>query len=602
MNIYAKNIVLSLLCFFFFNTKAQTYYPPLAYAENVSDTQQILNIDFIKSLDPSIRVYLSGENHTYVYYNNQVEVELLKYLHKNKGVRNLVIELGYARGYMLDKYINEDSTVMEVLRFQTSYQYLEFYESLRQFNQTLTDSERIHVFGVDVERFSQDGNMLLHYLLHKKDSIKAPEQIEFFVESIRAYNATPEYTYKNDYYYQDYVEESSLVEKKIVDTLISQYNRQQLAINAYLSSDSIVFSNTIQSLKDFQLYQSYERMPQQYLYRERYLKKQMESLLDKDSTSKYYGQFGRCHIGLKQFENECQWWENSPMARRLNDSKYKNQIYSIGLFYKSSDYEYENDFMNYEVTDYVDDIFDSLKPSSHFLFPLSKNDTLLNEHFNAIILVNTDNVYYKYNETRKDFFSFDINAGQINFNLNSFNSAVFGNSINQFNSSIRTLNFSYLISASRFVQSGEFALIVPQTIQQGKSKFTLGGSMYHLGYGFDPQIGKTFNVIPYALFGYTRLSFTAQNDSLKQSFSNGFSGIDRQKFVNSGFTLGLGGNLKINLTNWFGLNFKAYALADVSNKQWRFKSSGLNSIDKSSPRTSLLNYGFSAGISLLIRD
>jgi len=595
-----KTMGLLFVLFFSFNTKAQTVYPPLSALVEVNDTQDIGHLNFLDSLDSKIRVFLSGENHTYVYYNNEVEIQLLKYMYNKKGVRNLVIELGYARGYMLDKFINEDSSAIDIISYQTSYQYLEFYRSLREYNQSLPDTDRLHVYGVDVERFSQDGNMLLHYLLHKKDSVKVPENIEFFVESVRAYNSVPEYTFKDYYYTEENI--NSETETKIVDTLIAQYNRQKNEINQYLAGDSIVFEKTIQSLIDFQVYQSYNLMPQQYLYRERYLKKQMQMLLDRDTTSRYYGQFGRCHVGLKQFENECQWWENSPMASRLNDTKYKNQVYSIGLFYKTNKYEFENQFMDYDVTDYINHLFDSLKVDKHYLYPLGKNDTLLNKHFNAIILVNSDmNDYYTNYDGSYDFFSFDINAGQAMFNLNNFNQAVFGSTGNRFNSEMKMLNFSYMVSTGHFVQTGEFSMYIPQTIKQGNFKYTLGGSAFHFGYGYDPHIGKSFNVLPYALFGYSRLNYVAQNDSLKQSFSSGFSGVDRQKFINPAFTLGGGASMKINFTNWFGVNFKGFVLADVSDKKWRMKSSGINPIDEVSPKTSLLNYGFSAGISLLIR-
>ncbi|MFM6984948.1 MAG: hypothetical protein ACKOXF_12495 [Chitinophagaceae bacterium] len=76
----------------------------------VSADINIAQLNQLDSVDKSVRVFLGGENHNYWSENNLIELKMIKHLHKTRGVRNLVIELGYARGYLLDRYINDDST------------------------------------------------------------------------------------------------------------------------------------------------------------------------------------------------------------------------------------------------------------------------------------------------------------------------------------------------------------------------------------------------------------------------------------------------------------------------------------------------------------
>ena len=585
------------------------------FLENDSSVAADINIIQLNQLDSvsnSVRVYMGGENHNYWSENNAIELKMLKYLHKTKGVRNLVIELGYARGYLLDRFINDDSSYYKLLDNNTAYQYLNFYQELRTFNQSLPLDQRIHVYGVDVERFPDDAPILLSHLLKKEDHL--PEKLEFFSEVMHSYAAYSKDRYSN-YYYQDededkeidegyYIDENTFMDNKVIDSLLTEYQLLKYTLHAYLGADSTIFKTTIQSMQDYRTYLKYNRMPHQYIYRERYLFKNMMRLLQADTTSKFYGQFGRCHIAQKKLEGECDWWDNSALAKRLNESQYKNQIASIGFFYK--DYvgaiNYRTNFNDFDLNTAVQNYVDTSLKEDYKLIKIQATDSLLSPLYNYILLVNSctydcfDNDY----RSPHDFIALDFNYGQAQYNFKGLNSALTGDSIPGFNSAVKYYNFTMFSSTDKYVNVFDVRVMQPQKVTNGSIKYTLNGYSILEGIGYNPDFSKYLAISPYFLLGYARTTLKVENDSFKNALSPAFSTVNKLRYVNSTFTLGLGLDLRVNFSRILGLNVKAQVLSDPSQKYWRRVENSSNPIDKQSPKTSMFNYGVSAGLSILL--
>lgn len=568
---------------------------------------QLSQLDSVKS---NVRVYMGGENHNYWSENSAIELKMIKYLHKNKGVRNLVIELGYARGYLLNKYINDDSTYYKLLDNNTAYQYLSFYQELRTFNQSLPADQRIKVYGVDVERFPDDAPILLSHLL-KKDTI-VPASIDFLTEVIHSYAAYSKARYYN-YTYQDndfdneidegfYVDDNTFMDNKVIDSILAEYSVNKLQFHQYLGADSVVFKLTIQSMKDYRTYLKYSRMPHQYIYRERYLFNNMMTLLNADSTTKFYGQFGRCHVSQKKLENECDWWDNSALAKRLNDSKYNNQIVSIGIFYKNNlSYNYEINFNNWEMNYAVQSYMDSSANDDFKLMKIEASDSLLSPLYNYILIANScESNCYETETVQHDFVALDFNYGQAKYNFNTLNTGLTGDTIPGFNQQVKYYNFTVFSSTDKLVNVFDLRVMQTQKIRNGNLQYTLNGYSILEGFGYNPSFSKYIAISPYVLLGYSRTSLRIENDSFVNAISPAFSTVNKLKYANGAFTAGLGLDLRLNLTSFMGLNIKAQALADPSKKYWRRVEGYTNSIDKQSPKTSLFNYGVSAGLSILL--
>jgi hypothetical protein len=103
------------------------------------------------------QVFLLGENHG-IAINDELDLAMLRYLHRNAGVRVYLGEFGYAAGCLLNEYLaSGDERVLDFV-MQASHgsvgwtvERRAFFANLRRWNQTLPPAERVRFVGVDVE-------------------------------------------------------------------------------------------------------------------------------------------------------------------------------------------------------------------------------------------------------------------------------------------------------------------------------------------------------------------------------------------------------------------------------------------------------------------
>jgi hypothetical protein len=155
-------------------------------------------------------------------------------------------------------------------------------------------------------------------------------------------------------------------------------------------------------------------------------------------------------------------------------------------------------------------------------------------------------------------------------------------------------------STDRAVNVFDVRIMQPQRIRNGSIRYTMNGYSILEGIGYNPGFSKYLAISPYVLLGYSRTSLKVENDSFKNAISPAFSTVNKLRYVNSAFTLGLGLDVRFNITKIIGLNVKAQVLSDPSQKYWRRVEGASNPIDNKSPKTSLFNYGLSAGLSILL--
>jgi hypothetical protein len=103
------------------------------------------------------RVILLGEEHG-VATMEELDLAMLRYLHRAAGVRIYMSEFGYAMGCVLNRYLEtgDEAALDAVMReFQTSMAWTKeqraFYVGLRRWNQTLPPGERVRIVGTDIE-------------------------------------------------------------------------------------------------------------------------------------------------------------------------------------------------------------------------------------------------------------------------------------------------------------------------------------------------------------------------------------------------------------------------------------------------------------------
>jgi len=611
------------LIFVFLNMKIWIcYFSLFACCTNLqSQTQYISelplnNLDILDDVVSEYQVFFTGENHTYADENTNIKLKMLKYLNKKAGVRNLLLELGYSRGYMLDKYINDDSSYYDLMKYTTSTYYLEMYKALRNFNQSLSPEDRVTVHGIDVERFADDGPILLAKLIPSHKTI--PASIDFSVEVIKSYGAYSMKKYQS--LLMSDIDDESIIEgiysgrgfydAKTIDTMIADYQVNKQVFKEYLGDDFALFDKVFSSIIEYRKYMNYVGMPHQYVYRERKIYDNLSTLMKDNPDEKYYGQFGRCHISQTQLNAECNWWAFSSVAKRLNEGSAQDKVLSIGIFYnekKTNRYYRETYFDDYSTTMELQKYIDIECNNSNVLSRIDRNDTGLVKHYQYLIYNNPCATKGKKSGNSEDIDDFhewagmlDFGYGMAQFDLKNLNATM--PSDKQFDSRLAFYSAGWSHNDFGFYTQSNFRLFTKQKISTGPVNYTLSGYSITQGIGFMPYIGRRFTFGLYGSFGLNKLTLNVQNDSSAAVFAAGFSKVNQVKYVNNGFVAGAGLDIRFALSSWLGLYARGNYLFDFSKKFWKQAAGYKNIDDKNSPKTSVGYYGLNVGFSFLIQE
>jgi hypothetical protein len=312
------------------------------------------NFKIFDSIVDLNHVFFIGENHTYRLTNSNLQLAFIKYLHERVGLRHVVMEFGYARSWLVDKYINsEDSSYGLILKRYSFPEYYYYYKDLRKYNLSLPDSSRIHVYGIDVERFNDTPLKVLSMLLPEED---APDSIALNVEALRGIagflddyrqQKLEDFYEHNDGGFSNFRSYSRFSSSKTAEVIVKDFMQHKKYYKDYLGDSSyVIFEQIIQELKDQDTYQSYSRTPHQHVFRENYMYQKFLEYHARHPQGKFFGQFGRCHVAASQQSNPCSWYEFKSIVNRINmdDNPWLNdKVAAIAYFY-SDDNSYSKSF------------------------------------------------------------------------------------------------------------------------------------------------------------------------------------------------------------------------------------------------------------------
>lgn len=314
---------------------------------NVKDN---MNFEGFESLDSSLagrRVFMTGENHSYVDLNSRLELKMLRYFHQKAGVKNFIIELGPARAHYVNRFIsNADSMSEQYLKASTSPKYMKLFRRLKKWNLTLPDSMRITVHGVDVERFNDLPLMRLSELL--PDSA-IPANLRAGVEAVHnaagwlLQNGLSEYeSAAGTPSAEMYTNRQPFYINPTIYEFLKFYDSLQPAFSNWLGGEKGArIREAVGWLKEYKQWKDYDNTTFQYVWREEHIYLHMEELLNRDSKSRYYGQFGRCHSAYNEQNGDCGWYGYHSVINKLRTRYFKNDtsVLAIGIFYSGySDY------------------------------------------------------------------------------------------------------------------------------------------------------------------------------------------------------------------------------------------------------------------------
>ena len=561
------------------------------------------------------KVFITGENHMYTESNARLWLKMIKYLHANAGVRNIMFEYGYSYGYLVNEYLQTGDTTLFNSIDQFAYEeYSAMLKDLKVFNDNLPYGDKLYFAAIDIDRGVYPLAKVLGHLLPDK-SADMPDSIEVHIQSIRSLTA-----------YNDF----KLVEEDDINSVYTSgngfkyktLNTLRLAHQNFLSHKSLYRQYLGDNFAKFESimdtkYKAREQWVkfesdgaiQEYIYRETYMHQQfIEEQAAHDGN--WFGQFGRCHT-TKDFQNSnsCEWFQFSSLADRIESTKggaFEEKVMTMAIVYLED--------MNFgpETKDdskLLNKYFEDMSANSISINDIS-GDSALSERFYTdfnYIIFNTHtargNSYSNLNKEKNDEDDF---IGKLMFGY-SFNSVGLENlnariaedgGLSSFNTMKPAKELSFEIGSKKFYTAAIFGLYNDEQLILNNLEYSLSGFFVKDQFFFNmTHKKKRFDILPGIGIGYAKLNLnTNQTNSLATpDLADAFLGEKRNvNYINDALNIDFGVILDFNIKH-FSFGLEDGYLVDLSNKKWKSGKEELNS----SPSTSFTgwHHKFRVGIS-----
>ena len=568
------------------------------------DEDEYNGLEPLDSLVPKYKVFLTGENHTYTESNARLWLKMIKYLHKNAGVRNIIFEYGFSYGYLVNEYLQTgDTNLYNSIKNFAYVEYSNVLKDLYKFNASLDSSEKIYLCAIDIERGVYPIAKLLDYLL--PDSFDAHDSIIVHLQSIQSLASYNDSKLEDDD--DDYVSNGfSYYSSTTLNLVQKNFRKFEEEYKAVLGDNFDLFKEVITDRYDARnKWYKYEndKAVQQYVYRETYMHQQF---LEQYRTHEggWFGQFGRCHTTQdRSTSNSCEWYNFNSLANRIKNTRggsFRDSVMTIGIIYRNDRgiTSSRDDYME----EAFDKYFDELPDNGIVLFDFSddeKLDSAFSSDFNFFFLnTHTDRgEVYEYLELYDpNMFQFSVkltfHRNDRNMDLEPLNdlftntSASDGFGTDQLRSYEVTALYGASVLGSGYRNYGglKFGYFIPRELALN------GGPEYKLS-GFYITNLSFWNLLPRMGFldimggfgyGYGRLKMTAVEQANNPSVGFGFIGnMKNTIYYNPAFLLDFAGRADINIA-FITIGAQIGYTWDVSKKNW--KSGG--EIIGDSPKTS----------------
>jgi hypothetical protein len=546
---------------------------------NISDGRDLTSFSVMDSAARNYKVFFTGENHSFLRQNTKVELKMLRYLHQKAGVRIYLLEFGTSVGWLANKFIQTgDTSYLSDLKDKSYRDYTDLFLGLREFNKTLPDSEKIQVFGIDLEWSQPVACKALARFL--PDTLAPPDSIRLSVESLRGLSrflkADPETqknTYPSYYFSGNYNIRNSLRE------IISNFRSHTADYSRYLAEDYAIFHKIIRGLENFRTWDEYEgsRMIQGMYYREQYMYEEFLGILKTYPDAKFFGQFGRCHVARQKQEEWCNGYDLSPLAGRINNSDntlVRGKVCTIAIYYPNGGF-----MGNFSADEKkLKKLFPSNRREGFRIYDASKDTSVgsvITDKFNFII-VNFHPPEKEKKENISDDSSdpkqiskvyFDVFAESMNFDLSTFNNSIFGSPSTGIDPRQIFIGGGFTTQTpGRAFVGFRFAGMLERNFSNDSNDFTLRGWNFFYYSGINLTKSKIFSFGPGFGLGYQKIRLNASNN--KNPGKGVFGEPEIRAYHNPAFLLD--GFLDTRLTvGHVSLGLKSGYRLDLSQKDWK---------------------------------
>lgn len=452
-----------------------------------SDTLELYGKTFsgLYDLDdvvPNYSVFITGENHTYTESNARIWLKMIKYLHKNANVRNVMFEYGYSYGWLVNQYLQTgDTNIYNSVKNFAYPEYSEAIKELQKFNASLDSADKLYLVGIDVDRGIYPIVKLLDYLL--PDSFDdAHDSIIMHLESMRSiasYNDSKlNLDDENSFVIFNYKTTPTveLVQKNFISW--EEEYKKILGENFDLFKETII--TRFNQREEWRQYDN-DGAAQQYVFRERYMHRVFLEEAAKHEGA-WFGQFGRCHTTRNRTTSEgCDWYMFKSLANRIDNTKggqYKGKILTIAIAYKG-DVSLGTEWVQYQ--DVFEKYFETVPESSVVLLDVKKDpvlDSAFSKDFHYMLLnSNTkrgeayEDILYDYSAagSRKSSFKLLLSSTEQTYDFGSLNEALTGPGVsfdNTIANNAQFLNFSFVTGAGIVNKSNTFSYMLPTVMKQ----------------------------------------------------------------------------------------------------------------------------------------
>lgn len=556
---------------------------------------------FGDSLDP-YRVYFTGENHNYLTFNSKFEWKMLRYLHQTQNVRYFIFEQSPAVGYLVEKYIIDgDKEAQSYLKRNFYKQFYACFKSIKEYNDSLDISDKIHFAGIDVERFPYFSVEALHQITEELPIDGAGGEV---FEQIKALHSSDfKFGTADDFYAAAENRNflfGELSGKGSLESIIKISNKYADSLKVVLGKDSSIYYAIIKGLEEGKEWYQTEKKgdPRSPIVRERFMQNEFERIYNKAGDVKFYGQFGRCHLQKDPSSRGCYDYYMNSIANRIQeiDDSLNHKVLVIPMYYSTGVIKFDkNAIKSLNLEEQY------LEEGTSFIIDLAnkKGSQYIDGFYNKLPFVIVSNeknepfeeMQFSWDETITEY-HFGAYYGYRYFNgMNRLNNALFDVGSNSFTNKFVAYDFSFDLIEVEFMTSRLKFTYIPES--SNGDRFDVKGWRIGLGYGYN--VGNKWCLAQFGMdLNYGQMKLTEQLDNTIPNLIQS-EGSNLIIYTNDAFELDP--NLELRLTfPAISLNFRAGYAFDISSKYWR-----LDSKMKDFIKTSWSSPYIQAGVSLNLK-
>ena len=253
------------------------------------------------------QVYLFGETHRCTEYQ-QFRNALFQYLVKEKGVRVLVEESGYATAFLENETVQGRLSFSDWLdRCTLSKEDYELYSWIADWNSGRDAAEKISIIGIDITDDVGNIQTLCQYLLKNHDFTGADTQTQGLLTAIREQNPFSSLQLQT-------------FQEKFLPQLAELYQTRPKQLETVLGTQTVYLERALLGWEEAQEQQRLKGETEQLggpdgSYRENCLYEHFMWEYQQRPDAKYYGQFGGAHVLMSDYSGKLYRVQNSFVSR-----------------------------------------------------------------------------------------------------------------------------------------------------------------------------------------------------------------------------------------------------------------------------------------------